>query len=80
MKITLTAYWGDDCASSTVKISPKCWEQIQQGVEFSRSTWGYYEGRRFSVFWIFKNGLYSISGDDGMQCVVEESVDELIVE
>ena len=80
MKIELTAYWGDGCAISTIKVSPKLLEQIKQGGEYSNSTWGYYEGKRFSVFWTFENGLFSIDGDDGMQCVVEESIEELITD
>lgn len=80
MKIELISYWGDGSGSSTIKISPKQWESIKQGGEFSKSTWGYADGKRFCVFWTFDNGLYSIDGDDGMQCVVEEAIDELVAD
>ena len=80
MKIELTAYWGGDCATSSIKISPKQWKQIKQGGEYYKRTWGYSDGQRFSVSWTFENGLYSIDGEDGMQCVVEEAIDELVAD
>jgi hypothetical protein len=80
MKIELTAYWGDGCAISTIKVSPKLLEQIKQGGKYYKSTWGYYDGQRFRVSWTFENGLYSIDGEDAMQCVVEEAIDELVAD
>lgn len=80
MKIELTAHWGGGCATSSIKISPKQWEQIKQGGEYYKSTWGYYDGQRFSVSWTFENGLYSIDGDDSMQCIFDESIDQLVMD
>lgn len=77
--VELTAYWGNDDAESTIKVSRRRWEAIQKGSEYKTSAWGWYEGRRFSVSWCFVRGEVSIDGDDGSQCVVKNSVSDLIV-
>lgn len=78
--VQLTSYWGNDDAESTIKVGPKKWKEIQEGAEYSTSAWGWYEGRRFSVFWRFSDGKYSIDGEDFSQCVLDSDVTELIVE
>lgn len=32
--VELTAYWGNDDADSTIKVSIKKWEQIKSGAQF----------------------------------------------
>lgn len=76
--VELTAYWGNDDAESTIKVSPRRWEAIQEGANYETSAWGWYEGRRFSVDWRFAGGNVSIDGEDGRQCVVEIPISELI--
>lgn len=78
--IELTAYWGNDDAESTIKVSRARWKKIQDGAVYVTSAWGWYEGSRFSVAWCFSNGEVTINGDVGMQCVVDLPVSELIVQ
>ncbi len=78
--VELTAFWGNDDAESTTKVSRRRWKEIQDGAEYSTVAWSWYEGRRSSVLWRFAGGEVSIDGEDGMQCVVDLPVGELIVE
>jgi hypothetical protein len=73
--IELTAVWGNDDAESTIKVSPLRWKQIQEGAEFETSSWGWYEGKRFSVSWHFSGGLFSI-----YEHITDCPVEELIVQ
>lgn len=77
--VELTAYWGNDDADSTIKISAKKWEQIKAGAQFQKTAKSYYEGQKYDVTWSFANGVVSIDGEDGMQCVVDLPFDELIL-
>lgn len=77
--IELTAYWGNDDAESTLRISPRRWKQIQEGAECTAPAKGFYEGNRFPVQWRFSGGMFSIDGEDGMECVVSRPVTDLIV-
>ena len=77
--VELTAVWGNDDAESTIKISRRRWQEIRKGAEHFESAWSWYEGRRYPVTWSFSRGMVSIDGDDGMQCVVDDPVDELVV-
>jgi len=76
--IELTAYWGDDDASSTIKISEAQWKKIQAGAGYEKSGWSWYEGIRYQVTWVFKDKTYSVHGPDGAEYVLDESVDDLI--
>jgi hypothetical protein len=78
--IEITAYWGNDDAESTIKVSRRRWKEIQEGAEYATTAWGWYEGSRFSVAWSFAGGEVSIDGDDGMQCVVDLPICELIAQ
>ncbi len=78
--VELTAYWGNGDAESTIRVSRRRWKEIQEGVEYGTSAWGWYEGRRFSVSWNFVDGEVSIGGEDGMQCVLELPISELVVQ
>ena len=77
---SITATWGNDDASSTIKISRKQWESIKSGQEFSVRAWSRYEGKRMPVCWKFNNSLFSVFNDDGFQAVLDDPLDELHVE
>ena len=77
--IELTAYWGNDDADSTIKVSRKKWEQIKAGAQFQKSAKSYYEGRSYDVVWQFSSGKVLISGDDGMMCADGLPVEDLIL-
>lgn len=77
--VELTAYWGNDDAESTINISVKKWKQIKAGAQFQKSAKSYYEGQGYDVTWSFANGVVSIDSEDGMQCVVDLPVEELIL-
>ena len=78
--VQLTAYWCYGDAKSTIKVSRRRWQSIKAGAEYWTRTSFWYEGVRSSVVWSFASGEVSIDGDDGMQCVLEQPVSELIVE
>jgi len=77
--VEVTAYWGNDDASSTIKISSRKWEKLKAGARLQKSAWSYYEGRRYSVLWSFVDGQVTIDGEDCSQHVVDLPVEELIV-
>jgi hypothetical protein len=78
--VLATAYWGNDDAESSIKLSRKQWAAIQAGAEYDTRAWGWYEGRRSAVSWSFMNGCVSIAGADGEGCISELPVHELVVE
>lgn len=78
--VRLTAVWGNGDADSSIKVSRRRWDAIQDGAEYVTSAWSSYEGRRYSVTWNFSKGRFSIDGDDGRQCIVADPVSELIEE
>jgi hypothetical protein len=78
-KITIRALWGNDDAVSTIKISPRQWKKIQASEEFEKGGWAYYEGRRFSVGWMFKDRKVTISGGD-MECIIDDPIENLYVD
>lgn len=78
--VEITAYWGNDDAISTIKLSQKKWREIQAGTQLVKPAWSYYEGNRYRVLWSFSNSEVKIDGEDGRQCVVDLPVDELVVE
>ena len=73
-------YWGNDDAHSAIKIKSKTWGHILLGEAFTKVSWGYYEGRRFSVTWTFNQGLLTIQGPDGMVPVIDRSILTIDVE
>ena len=77
--VELTAVWGNDDVDSTIKVSRRRWQQIQDGAEYSHSVCYCYEGERYSAYWHFAEGKVSIGSDDGMECVVDAPVNELLV-
>lgn len=77
--VEITVYWGHDDAESTIKLSPRKWEEIKAGAQFQKSAWSYYEGQRYRVFWCFADSEVTIDGADGRQCVVDLPVEVLMV-
>ena len=78
--VVLKAYWGNDDAESSIKISAKKWEQIKAGAQFQKTAKSYYEGQKYNVTWSFANRVVSIDGEDGGQYIVELPVQEWIVQ
>ncbi len=78
-QVELLAYWGNDDAESTIKLSRRRWRDIQDGARYVTNAWGWYEGKRFSVVWHFADAEFTIDGDDGMQCIVDCPISELVV-
>lgn len=78
--IKLTAFWGNDDAESTIKVSPARWKAITEGGSYETSAWAWYEGKRFSACWTFQDGNFSVGAEDGLECIVDYPLEELIVE
>lgn len=78
-RLYITAYWGNDDAESSIRISRGCWKKILLGKSYEQSAWAWYEGKRFSVLWELSNKTISISGRDLAQYLVDNPVEELIV-
>ena len=76
--IQLTTAWGNDDAESSIRISRRRWSAIQDGAAHEITTSSTYEGKRYQVVWRFAHSQVSIDGDDGMQCVVDLPVTDLI--
>ena len=76
--VKLTAYWGNGDAGSTIQITPQQWNVIKSRGGFQKSASSFYEREIDEVTWLFSNSRVSIDGNDGMQCIVDLPVDELI--
>ena len=77
--ISITVYWGNDDAESTISISVKQWNKILIGEDFTKSTWSYYEGLRIRVIWEFTNRTLNIYGDNGEHWVVDDNLSRIHV-
>ena len=77
--IELSAWWGNDDVSTSIRISRRRWKAIQEGAEYEASSTSWYEGKRYSNGWSFSDAKVSIYGGDGMDCVVDLPVNELNV-
>lgn len=77
--VEIKAYWGNDDAESTIKVSRRQWRAIEAGGSYQKNAWSYYEGRRHAVRWSFSRGQVNIDGEDAMQCIVDRPLDDLIV-
>ena len=76
--IELLALWGNDDAESRIRISRRRWSAIQSGEAYEVRATSTYEGKRYPVVWRFTQGQVSIDRDDGMECVVDLPVTDLI--
>lgn len=79
-KISVTAYWGNDDAESTISLTPEQWLSIQNGGEHIEHSESWYEGESAEVTWSFANGLVTIAGEGGAQWLLDSPVSELRVE
>lgn len=77
--LKITAFWGNDDAESSINVSRGCWEKILSGLNYTRSAWSWYEGRRYPVVWEFGDRSVSIYGRDGAEWVVESPIEDLII-
>lgn len=77
--IQLRAVWGNDDAESSIKISLSKWHNIQNGAEYHKSTWSYYEGKRYHCEWSFANGLVTVEGDESEERLKDAPLDKLFV-
>ena len=78
--MNLTAYWGNDDVSATIRISKATWQSILAGNEYEATSRYYYEGKSYKANWYFNNGLLDIHGTDGRDCVLDRPVNELIID
>jgi hypothetical protein len=76
--IQLTAFWGNDDAESSIRISRRRWNAIHSGAEYEMNAASWYEGRRYPVVWRFAQGKVWIDGEHGMECIVDLPVADLI--
>ncbi len=82
--VTLRVYWGNDDAESSFRMPASKWKKVQNGLPYTRNTYGWYEGVRQNVTWSFnyrkdKIGLYCVDGEDGQQCVVDGDISYIFV-
>jgi len=79
-EVSLTAYWGNDDASSTIALSQDKWMFIQFGGHHIEHAKSWYEGDSEDVIWTFSNRVVSIDGEDCRQCLVDAPICELYVD
>ena len=82
--VTLTAFWGNGDAQSSFRMPASKWKKVQDGLPYTRNTYGWYEGKRQCVTWSFnyredKIGRYCVDGEDGRQCVVDGDISYIFV-
>lgn len=83
-KVLLRSWWGDG-ADSEIVLPLSVWKKILAGMEYEKTAYSYYEGKRVHVTWTFNSqcddepGCYSIDGEDGRQCIVQNSLLEISV-
>jgi ribosomal protein L25 (general stress protein Ctc) len=77
--IELRTVWGNGDAESSIKVSRRRWEKIQEGAEYCTSAWSWYEGSRYSVEWRFFEGNFCIYGTGSEERAVDLPVSELFV-
>ena len=80
MHVTITAFWGNDDASSTIRISKSKWTKILAGEALHKPAWSWYEGKRYRVNWVIEDNKCSIIGAEHVLWVENITLDELIIE
>ncbi len=78
--VEITAYWGNDDASSTIRLRRSIWNRIKDGGDYVRGAHSWYEGKRYVCRWYFSDGRVSISGSDCSDHLLAEPIEELMVE
>lgn len=76
----ITAYWGNDDVSASLRISKANWQFILNGGKYYGTCKYYYEGASYTADWYFNKGVVNISGSDGRDCVLDMPVSELIID
>ncbi len=79
-EIQITARWGNGDAESTISITAEQWQVIQDGGNHVAYSESWYEGESEEVVWSFADGLVTIDGEDGRQCLIDVPLAELYVE
>jgi len=77
--VQVTAYWGNDDVSCTIRVRKSIWHKVEKGAYYERTGYYGYEGEKIRCKWIFSGGLLSISGADGGDHLLGEPLEELIV-
>lgn len=77
--VSLTAFWANEDASSSIRIKKSDWDLICAGASYQKSARSEYEGARKDVHWEFSKGKFSVFESD-IQRVVEEPVQALTLE
>ena len=78
--LDVTAFWGNDDASSTIRIAKCTWDEIKENKEYTCDAVAYYEGTTFNTTWYFKDAIFSISGEDGSDYIIDDPISELHLE
>ena len=78
--IEITAICGNGDIDCTIKVSRRRWEAISKGGVYSTSIRYYYEGKRYSAWWGFADGLFTIGGEDGLELERDAPISQLIVQ
>ena len=76
-KIELTAIWGNGDAESTITVSKKIWNDIQNGGKYNKKANSWYEGDKYSVTWAFQNKMVTI--EDNAQYVLDACLEDLFL-
>lgn len=77
--VYLTAFWGNDDAESTIKMSRRQWQKIMNGDSYETTSKSYYEGEKFEIEWSFCNNKISIWDHEGANRIEGASLDELMI-
>jgi hypothetical protein len=77
--LKVTAYWGNDDVSCTIRVRKSIWRKVEMGSYYKRIGYYGYEGEDFRWKWIFSGGLLSISGAEGGDHLLGLPLEELIV-
>ena len=78
--IEMTAFWGNDDASSTITVSSDMYSQLLEGAHTTINAESWYEGLAYEVVWFFSDGCVSIIGGDGEHHLIDLDIQKLIIE
>ena len=77
--VSVTAYWSEYDAESTLVLPDADWAAVRGGANKVFQSKGFYEGEEFNVEWSFDNSCFSIDSFDGRQCVVDGAIQDLVI-
>ena len=78
-EIELTAWWGHDDINTSIQVTQEDWAAIQAGDLYETESTYWYEGNEYAATWEVEHKKVNIHGEDGNECVVGMSIDELNV-